>query len=293
MNQVNFGGHWTEQKLETFVDYVKAYLKILNRNKQKYNWETIYFDGFAGFGNAVRPADDLDLLFNIENDQDRHLYKGSVTRILELQKPYLFDYYYFIDLDKSKVDIIEKFKSNVEHIKPNRIIARSEDCNGELKKLARALNSNKYAALVFLDPFGMQVRWESIATLKDTRSDIWILIPSGVAINRLITKNGLRNKDKLEAFFGLSEKDILSYFYKEKQVNTLFDWKTEIKKIPDPVNKIAELYISQLKSIWKEVTPQPLVLKNSKNSPIFHLLFASNNSAGLKIASNLIERKNR
>ena len=49
------------------------------------------------------------------------------------------------------------------------------------------VNKNKYAALVS-DPFGMQIEWDSIASLKDTRTDIWILVPTGVIVNRLLEK---------------------------------------------------------------------------------------------------------
>jgi hypothetical protein len=48
MPKPNWGGKWTESKLDTFIDYVKAYLTILNSVKNKYDWKTIYFDGFAG-----------------------------------------------------------------------------------------------------------------------------------------------------------------------------------------------------------------------------------------------------
>ncbi len=47
----NFGGKWTEQKLEAFIDYVKAYLTILNKHKK---WKTIYFDGFAGAAEIIK-----------------------------------------------------------------------------------------------------------------------------------------------------------------------------------------------------------------------------------------------
>ena len=45
-----FGGSWTVKKLDAFINYVKAYTTILNSVKKKYNWKTIYFDGFAGYG---------------------------------------------------------------------------------------------------------------------------------------------------------------------------------------------------------------------------------------------------
>jgi len=43
-----------------------------------------------------------------------------------------------------------------------------------------------------------------------------------------------------------------------------------------------------LKEIFKHVTSRPLILKNSKNVPIFHFVFASNNQTALKIASQII-----
>ncbi|MBK7553424.1 MAG: hypothetical protein IPI55_02165 [Flavobacteriales bacterium] len=46
-----WGGSWTEKKLVAFEKYVKAYLTIMAKNPY---WKTIYFDGFAGSGNARR-----------------------------------------------------------------------------------------------------------------------------------------------------------------------------------------------------------------------------------------------
>ena len=43
------------------------------------------------------------------------------------------------------------------------------------------------------------------------------------------------------------------------------------------------------RQVWKNVS-NPLILKNSKNNPIFHLIFASNNSTGLKIANYIIDK---
>ena len=46
----NFGGNWTENKIEILVEYAKAYLNIMNTYATKYNWKLLYFDGFAGSG---------------------------------------------------------------------------------------------------------------------------------------------------------------------------------------------------------------------------------------------------
>src|SRR4030042_1870538 len=93
-----WGGTWTMQKLDAFVDYVKAYLTIMKKNRY---WKTIYFDGFAGSG--------------------------------------------------------ERLKKAITHIRPERINIRQKNCNDQMPKLAEALKSGKFAALLFIDPFGMQI----------------------------------------------------------------------------------------------------------------------------------------
>jgi hypothetical protein len=73
--------------------------------------------------------------------------------------------------------------------------------------LANAMhNDNSLAALVLLDPFGMQVDWKSIELLKGTRTDLWILIPTGVIVNRLLDRKcELTHAEKLTSFFGKDE----------------------------------------------------------------------------------------
>ncbi len=164
------------------------------------------------------------------------------------------------------------------------------DANMWIRKLAAVLKrDNKLRSLVLLDPFGMQINWDSIELLKDTASDIWILVPSGVIINRLLDrKAGLPYINKLCSFFGMTEKEIKQEFYEENISPTLFGEELQIAKKPDPFRLITDLYIKRLSGIWKHVTPQPLVMKNTKNVPLFHFVFASNNSIGLKIAKDII-----
>lgn len=290
----SFGGKWTEQKLEAFIDYVKAYLKIFTKHKR---WETIYFDGFAGAAEIIRRGPKKNLLFDFEYGKkaldDLILYKGSVRRVLELPKPYHFDWYYFVDITPKNITEIDKLKSEITQIDPKRIIPRCADCNEQIPKLANTLKKGKHAALIFLDPFGMQAEWETIAKLKNTRSDIWLLIPSGVAINRLLPRTGqIKHEKKLESFFGLPITEIYDFFYSEREKHTLLGTEIQIDKISKPVEGIVELYKRQLLTIWKHVS-NPLILKNSRNTSIYHFLFASNNPVAVKIALQIIEKKQR
>lgn len=280
-----WGGPWTEKKLEAFSKYVWSYLTIMK--KYPY-WKTIYFDGFAGSGTREKRTNrDLMQQLKITEEEER-TYKGAAERVLGLEN-LGFDYYYFIDkneesLNKLKQKLNEQFKNKNPEF-------RLGDANEQLNKLAKALQDNKYAALVFLDPFGMQIDWNSIANLKGTRSDVWILVPTGVIVNRLLDKAGkLEFSDKLESFFGLPIAEIKSFFYEEKKIPTLFGEEEIITKVSKPIEKIANLYAQRMKTIWEHVTEEPLVLKNSNNVPIFHFVFASNNKNAKKIAKQIIDK---
>ena len=174
-----------------------------------------------------------------------------------------------------------------------KLIFRKNDANVEITRLADAMNKNKkYKSLVLLDPFGMQINWESITSLKDTATDLWILIPSGVVINRLLDRKGeLKSINKLTSFFGLSEIEIRNKFYRKTKSNTLFGEVNRIKKVETPIKIIAETYINKLNEIFKFVTKKPLVLRNTRNFPIYHFAFASNNKNAVKIAKQIIEKK--
>ena len=292
----SWGGKWTQEKLDAFEKYVNAYLTIMNKHRDKNNWKLIYFDGFAGSGSRgdIKPEAStlLTELFDKTylKQEELDVYKSAAERVLNI-KQRGFDYYYFIDKDEKSSqnlkELLSPFKDN------KKLEFRNSDANEQLKELSKALHKNpNLASLVLLDPFGMQVNWDSIETLKETRTDLWILIPTGVIVNRLLDRKGeLTHIDKLTSFFGKDEDFLRKYFYSKRQEITLFGEEEIIEKVKKPIERIAELYIEQLKTIYKFVTSKPLVLYNSRNTPIFHFACASNNETALKIAKDIIYKQ--
>lgn len=291
----SWGGAWTEDKLDAFEKYVKAYLTILNKYRDKYNWKLIYFDGFAGSGSRDEKIDsDLknDLFdANYIIDEEKDSYKGAAERVLKIELRG-FDFYYFIDKDKESNDKLKE-KLNIYNDEKKRLVFRANDANAEIIKLADAMNrNNNLTALVLLDPFGMQIDWDSIKQLAGTRTDIWILVPTGVIINRLLDRKAeLRHIDLLKKFFGEDETFIREYFFEKKVEKTLFGEEEIVVKVNNSIQRIAELYINKLKDIFDHVTPNALVLRNTRNVPIFHFVFASNNESAKNIASQIIGKK--
>ena len=278
-----WGGQWTEDKLDTFAKYVNAYLTIMNNNRYTYNWKLIYFDGFAGSGSRYEETNSTsELLLDLFdgdaiNGDEINLYQGAAERILSIEQEG-FDYYYFIDKDKSSINKL-KDKLIGNYTKNGKLEFRCSVANDEVIRMSKALKSDsKFRAMVLLDPFGMQVSWDRIASLANTHTDLWILIPTGVIVNRLLDRKGeLKHIETLSSFFGLGEDEIKSFFYKRRVVNTLFGEEEIVTKVSQPIKRIAELYIKRLKTIFAYVTEEPLVMYNTRKTPIFHFAFASNN----------------
>ncbi len=59
------------------------------------------------------------------------------------------------------------------------------DFNEVIIKMVEFLKTKQYSnfkTLAFIDPFGLEVKWNSIEMLKDLAIDMWILIPTGIGV---------------------------------------------------------------------------------------------------------------
>ena len=296
-SKADWGGKWTEQKLLAFEKYVKAYLTIMNAHRDKYpvKWKLVYFDAFAGSG--VRETENSSerqqwfTELGIESDECT-VYKGAAERVLAIDKRG-FDDYWFVDSDQeASQNLKEKLQKNSTH--GSRLWFSTGDANDYIKKLGEQLQKYKHhKALVLLDPFGMQANWEALTYLRNTSTDLWVLVPSGVIIGRLLKTDGtLMYPERLIGYFGFSEKEILTLFYAEKTEKTLFGDKVKRSKIEQPTKRIAEIYAKRLRTLFKHVT-DPMPLRNSRGVPIYHFVFASNNQTATKIANHIIGKESQ
>ena len=294
-----WGGSWTEEKLEAFEKYVNAYLTIMNKYRDQFGWKLLYFDGFAGSGTrTTNQGADSELMIELFREQEISLeqisvYQSAAERVVNI-KQRGFDYYYFVDLDKSANDELKE-KLRPYSNQGKNLTFRNTDANSITKRMGEYLIANeKIKGLVLLDPFGMNLDWETIAALKGTSVDLWILVPSGVIINRLLERDGsLKHIEKLKQYFGLTKSEIESRFYTKKTDKTLFGEIEKMEKVKEPIKRIAELYVERLKTLFPYVTEDPLVMTNTKGVPIFHVVFASNNKNAMKIAQQIISKKSK
>lgn len=302
----SWGGSWTEDKLDCFENYVKAYLTIMNQQRDKNEWELIYFDGFAGCGDRLQQTEEEQKMLSLFGEDaadtnELHVYQGAAERVVQIEKEMRgFDYYYFIDKSEENITKLELKIAEIET--SGRKIFRADDANVELLKLAECLKKTKREtkhkkiakALCLLDPFGMSINWNSILAVAGKGIDLWILVPTGSIVNRLIQNNGeLRFPEKLEEFFGLPREVIKNRFYEKRTIPAdLFDTdREEVRKVKNIIGEISQLYCEQLGGLFQYVTNKPLVMTNSKGLPIFHFVCASENKTAVKIAQDIINRK--
>jgi three-Cys-motif partner protein len=277
----NWGGQWTQDKIEIFIKYLKAYLTIMKKHDYYELW---YFDGFAGSGQIYDKA-------------AKAFFEGIALKVMAIEEPKSFDHYYFVELDKAKAESLKiEIDTKFPKKKDRRYIV-STDCNEKVTSFAGFLKKypKKKRGLAILDPYGMALKWESLEEFKGLYCDMWILVPTGIAFNRLLKKDGQISEAwmlKLTNSLGLTEEQIKQHFYKEKTSLTLFGDEIETSKSDKSIQKLIDIYSERLSQIWKFVS-KPYEMKNSKGSIMFHFIFASQIEAGVKIADAIIDSKNK
>lgn len=280
----NFGGDWTENKIEILIEYAKAYLNIMNTFAVKYDWKLLYFDGFAGSGFIQKG-----------NDNNQKIITGAATRILEIEEPRPFDLYYFVE--KESENATQLHNSTQLKYPHKNIFVVNTDCNEKILEMGSFLQSKKgkkYKTLAYIDPCGMQLNWASLVALEKLKVDVWILVPTGLGVNRLLKNDGKISEAwilKLENFLGMKKEEILNHFYTTTIVPTLFGDEVVTSKEDKAIEKSEKLYRKRLGELFKFVS-NSYVLKNSSNSVMFHFLMASNNETAVKVANQIVDKYN-
>lgn len=288
--QQSFGGDWTEEKLNRVRKYLVAYATIMS----KYNFRYAYIDAFAGTGYRELKEDEESstlMLPELVEQESKKFFDGSAR--IALQTEPRFTKYIFIEKDESKIAELNKLKAEFTNL-ANDITIIQSDANIYINELC-AKNWKTNRAVLFLDPFGMQVPWSTIASIARTEAiDLWYLFPIGIAVNRLLKKDGNIKpsiRKRLDEVFGTPE--WYETFYSIKTERDLFGNYSFTEKTAD-FQLIAKYFVERLKTVFEGVAENPLLLVNSQNSPLYLLCFASANKKGaptaIKIAQHILKK---
>ncbi len=158
----DFGGRWTEIKLEILEKYLDAYTNVF-RNQT--TLKIMYIDAFAGTGKITLPYDFIS---------------GSTKRAIDIDnRP--FDKLLFIEKDADRCRELDSLR--VAH--PNREIQVINSDANQILQRAHPVRSN-WRGVLFLDPYGAQVEWATIEKIAELKMlDTWILFPTATLLRKL------------------------------------------------------------------------------------------------------------
>lgn len=276
----SFGGPWTERKLQTLESYLNAYMTIMKGNERAQHFQTTYLDGFAGSGRryAREPHTAPDLFTELQETDAQEFYKGSARRALELEKP--FDEYIFVEINEASAT---ELRALCAEFPKRQTRVEVMDANRFIPQWCRSLMRSD-RALVFLDPYGMQVSWSTVQAISSTEKvDLWVLVPLGQAIVRLLTAGTPPEHwdAALTRFFGTDEwKD---HFYATRMSDTLFG-RVEGSGREVDYERVTRFIVNRFKTEFPAVLETPVVLRNSRGVPLYLLCFAASNPQGAKTA---------
>lgn len=192
-----FGDKHTVQKLETVQRYLQAYATALKFQ----SFKLIYVDACAGSGSSVPKAsleqpDRNQVLLDgfaspiVDTDE---IIVGSAIRALGVSPP--FHEYLLNDVKQANVDALRKsVREDFPHL-ADRVQLTRLDANEMLRNLCTSKNWKETRAVVFLDPFGLQIDYETLRLLGQTKAvDVWYLVPV-FAMYRQVSGDGQINPD--------------------------------------------------------------------------------------------------
>lgn len=281
-----FGGDWTAEKLERVRKYLVAYAMIMRKQKFRF----AYIDAFAGTGYNTPKVkkEEGTVPFPEFADAEAVGFLDGSARIALKVAP-RFTKYIFIEKDPKRFAELDKLKEEFPALAADIELVNA-DSNTYLRDRCEKFRWDKNRAVLFLDPFGMQVTWNTMKAIAKTKAiDLWILFPLGIGVNRLLRRDAQISEGwqrRLDDFFGT--KDWRDAFYETKAEQSLFGMEAKTEKVAD-FDGIARFFVKRLETIFAGVAKNPLALFNSANTPLYLLCFAAGNERGAKTAVKIAQ----
>ena len=262
-------GYWSEIKLAIIREYAKTYSQIISAQRYP-QLSHAYVDAFAGAGKHIsRTTGDV--------------VAGSPLIALQVQPP--FKKYYFIELDKQKVESLHDIAGNRSDIH-----LYAGDCNDILlTKVFPQIQWTDYRrGLVLLDPYGLHLHWEVIKKAADAKTmEIFLNFPVA-DMNRNVFWSQPQDVDKqdiarMNAYWGDDSWTQIAYETQESLFGPV--------DIKSSNSKIAEGFRKRLQEIAGfEYVPKPIPMKNRSRSIIYYLFFASHKPVAGNIVKQIFEK---
>jgi three-Cys-motif partner protein len=268
-------GIWSDNiKHNLLRRYLPARRTVMHSYRRSFPGGDHYVDGFVGSGIAKIRGEDR--------------YVDGSPRIA-LDVPHPFDYYWFNERDPTRR---ARLRNLVDAYPDHGVRLLGGDCNEIIiKQITPIVRAERFArGFAFLDPFGMNLHWETVEAVADTGAMETIINLCTMGLSRVGLPNavGGPNQEQIELMnrvFGTP--DWQREFY-ELQPD-LWGERQTVKKTRGTAQRLGEIYKERLETVFPHVS-SPLVVTNTKGQPIYCLLFAGPNATGLKIAQAVLRK---
>lgn len=266
------------------LDLLGRYLTFFNTALQRQPsparpFERIYIDAFAGTGQC-----EIKL-----TDGTRSTINGSAK--IAVHTDPAFHQIHLVDLKQKHVAELKILAASGSP-SPSEIHVHKDDANSALEAIISTINWRRTRGVLFLDPYGMTVRWETLQTIAKTEAlDVWYLFPLS-AVYRQAAKDFDKVDEgkaaKLDAVLGTP--DWRTVFYeKSGQDSLLSDDVLSTRRTAGPA-EIATYVHSRLSEIFHGWVSPPIFLPEV-GPPMFALFFAVANpsEAAVKLSKKAAE----
>jgi three-Cys-motif partner protein len=285
--QSAFAGAHTVKKLDAIASYLQAYQTALKNQ----NFETIFFDAFAGTGELPTGAED-HLLPEFADKSE--IIEGSARRALRVVPS--FDRYVFVEQMKGKADELLEVKSAYSALGA-RISVVSADANDAVTDFCASTNWDRSRAVMFLDPFGNQVSFATIEAIANCKIDLWYLFPAGIGVNRQITNDGsvvASAERSLDRLYGTPEwrRELI----RQTTIQTLFG-EIEIPEKISSADVATRFMIRRMKTVFHDQVLDSWLPLGRSGGHWYSLIFSCGNpnprawSLASRIAKAVMTRK--
>jgi three-Cys-motif partner protein len=255
-------GPWTQIKLEIVRKYATAYTRIIRR----YRLRPVYVDAFAGFGAHTLKETNTWI-------------PGSPLNAMLVDPP--FEEFHLIDIAADRVAALRRTLENW----PN-VHVHGGDCNEILLRdvFPRVAAVPRNRVLCFLDPYGLHLDWGVVAEAGRLGTvEVFLNFPvldmNRNALWRDADKAHPQQRARLTRFWGDESWRDAAY----DRTQNLFGWP---EKLGNEV--VVTAFCNRLKEVagFRYVAPA-LPMRQHTNSDVYYLLFASPNSTGAQIVSDI------
>ena len=267
-------GAWVAEKL----DYLKRYIDIFATSMHDKPWRARhYIDIFAGPGKCYVPETET-------------VYLGSP--LIALTTRYPFTGYFFVDLNADNISTLrQRCRASPVHSRVQYFVGDSNHIVKGIVERILAID-NEYIPgqwpslnLAFLDPEGLELYWDTVATLAQlSKMDLIIHYPQMGLTRNMPKYYQAEGQTKIDLFFGGTEWRSIYEKYQRREERFIHRQLMDHYK-----EKLLDLgYKEVLRD--EEVGDEPLVRNAMKNAPLYRLLFASKHPLGHDFWRKVIRR---